>query len=212
MPRPISDNLAAWLPPLERKGKNVRTKELQTHVPALARALKSRATCFGIHSSVTASPSSRVPIRLRSRRETRHPSSSSVSGSSPHPRSLRNGSVSCPSTPTGKHPPLRPQEETGDPQWSGMPVIPSYPRANKPDRLGTVMRGDGILPSLVRLERAPTRHPTQNPGVGMKSLHQQKAVTKEILAGRLGGLGSRQIIVAVKSPTSFSLLLLWLPL
>jgi hypothetical protein len=40
MPRPISDNLAAWLPPLERKGKNVRTKELQTHVPALARALK----------------------------------------------------------------------------------------------------------------------------------------------------------------------------
>lgn len=61
------------------------------------------------------------------------------------------------------------------------------------------------LPSLVRLERAPTRHPTINPGVGMESLHQQKAVTKEILAGRLGGLGSRQIIVAVKSPTSFSL-------
>ena len=42
-------------------------------------------------------------------------------------------------------------------------------------------------------------------GVGMESLHQQKAVTKEILAGRLGGLGLRQIIVAVKSPTSFSL-------
>jgi hypothetical protein len=37
---PISDNLAAWLIPLERKGKIVRTKELQTHVPALARALK----------------------------------------------------------------------------------------------------------------------------------------------------------------------------
>ena len=37
---PISDNLAAWLAPLERKGKIVRTKELQTHVPALARALK----------------------------------------------------------------------------------------------------------------------------------------------------------------------------
>ena len=37
---PISDNLAAWLTPLERKGKIVRTKELQTHVPALARALK----------------------------------------------------------------------------------------------------------------------------------------------------------------------------
>ena len=36
---PISDNLAAWLTPLERKGKIVRTKELQTHVPALARAL-----------------------------------------------------------------------------------------------------------------------------------------------------------------------------
>ena len=35
---PISDNLAAWLTPLERKGKIVRTKELQTHVPALARA------------------------------------------------------------------------------------------------------------------------------------------------------------------------------
>jgi integrase len=37
---PISDNLAAWLTPLERNGKIVRTKELQTHVPALARALK----------------------------------------------------------------------------------------------------------------------------------------------------------------------------
>lgn len=37
---PISDNLAAWLAPLEKKGKIVRTKELQTHVPALARALK----------------------------------------------------------------------------------------------------------------------------------------------------------------------------
>ena len=37
---PISDNLSAWLTPLERKGKIVRTKELQTHVPALARALK----------------------------------------------------------------------------------------------------------------------------------------------------------------------------
>lgn len=37
---PISDNLAAWLTPLERKGKIVRTKELQTHVPALARVLK----------------------------------------------------------------------------------------------------------------------------------------------------------------------------
>ena len=37
---PITDNLAAWLTPLERKGKIVRAKELQTHVPALARALK----------------------------------------------------------------------------------------------------------------------------------------------------------------------------
>jgi integrase len=37
---PISDNLAAWLIPLEKKGKIVRTNELQTHVPALARALK----------------------------------------------------------------------------------------------------------------------------------------------------------------------------
>jgi len=37
---PISENLAAWLTPLERKGKIVRAKELQTHVPALARALK----------------------------------------------------------------------------------------------------------------------------------------------------------------------------
>ena len=37
---PISDNLAAWLTPLEKKGKIVRTKELQTHMPALARALK----------------------------------------------------------------------------------------------------------------------------------------------------------------------------
>ena len=37
---PISDYLAAWLTPLERKGKIVRAKELQTHVPALARALK----------------------------------------------------------------------------------------------------------------------------------------------------------------------------
>ena len=36
---PISDNLAAWLTPLEKKGKIVRTQELQTHVPALARAL-----------------------------------------------------------------------------------------------------------------------------------------------------------------------------
>jgi hypothetical protein len=37
---PISDNLLGWLKPLVRKGKIVRTKELQTHVPALARALK----------------------------------------------------------------------------------------------------------------------------------------------------------------------------
>jgi integrase len=37
---PISDNLAAWLTPLERRGKIVRSQELQTHVPALARALK----------------------------------------------------------------------------------------------------------------------------------------------------------------------------
>jgi integrase len=37
---PISDNLAAWLSPLEKKGRIVRTNELQTHVPALARALK----------------------------------------------------------------------------------------------------------------------------------------------------------------------------
>ena len=37
---PISDNLAAWLAPLKRKGKIVRTPDLQTFVPALARALK----------------------------------------------------------------------------------------------------------------------------------------------------------------------------
>jgi integrase len=37
---PISDNLAAWLTPLEKKGKIVRSQELHTHVPALARALK----------------------------------------------------------------------------------------------------------------------------------------------------------------------------
>ena len=37
---PISDNLAAWLAPLPRKGKIVRTPELQTFLPALARALK----------------------------------------------------------------------------------------------------------------------------------------------------------------------------
>jgi integrase len=37
---PISDNLAAWLAPLDRKGKIIPTKELQIHLPALARALK----------------------------------------------------------------------------------------------------------------------------------------------------------------------------
>ncbi len=37
---PISNNLAAWLAPLKRKGKIVRTPDLQTFVPALARALK----------------------------------------------------------------------------------------------------------------------------------------------------------------------------
>jgi integrase len=37
---PISDNLAAWLAPMKRKGKIVRTPDLQTFVPALARALK----------------------------------------------------------------------------------------------------------------------------------------------------------------------------
>jgi integrase len=36
---PISDNFASWLTPLERKGKIVRSQELHTHVPALARAL-----------------------------------------------------------------------------------------------------------------------------------------------------------------------------
>jgi integrase len=36
---PIPDNLDAWLRPLTRKGKVVYAKELQTHVPALCRAL-----------------------------------------------------------------------------------------------------------------------------------------------------------------------------
>jgi integrase len=36
---PIPDNLDAWLRPLTRKGKVVHAKELQTHVPALCRAL-----------------------------------------------------------------------------------------------------------------------------------------------------------------------------
>ena len=67
------------------------------------------------------------------------------------------------------------------------------------------MRGEGILPSLLRLERAPTRHTTQNSRLGMESLHQQKTATKEFLAEQLGELGSRQMIVAVKSPASFSL-------
>lgn len=39
---PISDNLAAWLTPLERKGKIVRTKELQTHVPAPSPCTQNR--------------------------------------------------------------------------------------------------------------------------------------------------------------------------
>jgi len=37
---PISDNLAAWLAPLPRRGKIVRTPDLLTFLPALARALK----------------------------------------------------------------------------------------------------------------------------------------------------------------------------
>jgi integrase len=37
---PISDNLAAWLAPLPRKGKIVRRPDLQTFLPALARTLK----------------------------------------------------------------------------------------------------------------------------------------------------------------------------
>jgi integrase len=48
---PISDNLAAWLTPLERKGKIVRTKELQTHAPALARALKMEWPCNVLRDS-----------------------------------------------------------------------------------------------------------------------------------------------------------------
>ena len=37
---PISDNLAAWLAPLPRRGKIVRTPDLLTFLPALARALQ----------------------------------------------------------------------------------------------------------------------------------------------------------------------------
>ena len=74
----------------------------------------------------------------------------------------------------GKHPPLRPQEATRDPQRSGMPVIPSNQRANKPDRRGMIMRGQGIPPSLVRPERAPTRHPRLNPGLGQKPFIPKK--------------------------------------
>jgi hypothetical protein len=59
---------------------------------------------FGIHSSPTASPSSRVPIKSRLRQETRHPSSSSTTASSPHLRSRRSGSASYPSTASGKTP------------------------------------------------------------------------------------------------------------
>jgi integrase len=37
---PISDNLAAWLTPLERRGKVVKMPDLHNHVTALARALE----------------------------------------------------------------------------------------------------------------------------------------------------------------------------
>ena len=80
----------------------------------------------------------------------------------------------------GKHPPLRPQEATRDPQRSGMPVIPSYPRANKPDRRGMIMRRQGIPAPFVQMERAPTRHPRLNPGLGKKPFIRKRSATKEI--------------------------------
>lgn len=43
-------------------------------------------------------------------------------------------------------------------------MIPSHPRANKPNRRGMVLRRQGIPAPLARLEHAPTRHSTQNPG------------------------------------------------
>ena len=99
----------------------------------------------------------------------------------------------------GKHPPLRPQEATRDPQRSGMPVIPSYPRANKPDRRGMIMRRQGIPAPFVQMERAPTQHPRLNPGLGKKPFIRKRSATKEFLAQRLGELRSRRMKTAVKS-------------
>jgi len=53
-------------------------------------------------------------------------------------------------------------------------VILFNPRANKPNRRGMVMRGQGIPAHLARPERAAMRHPTQNPGLGMKSFQSFK--------------------------------------
>ena len=68
------------------------------------------------------------------------------------------------------------------------------------------MRGQGIPTPLVRPVRAHTRHPTQNPGLGMKSLQSVKKIaTKEFLAEGLGEIRSQQTETALKSPTSISL-------
>ena len=60
-----------------------------------------------------------------------------------------------------------------------------------PNGRGMVMRGQGTPAHLVRPARAPTRHPTQNPGVGMNSFIRQKTAMKEFLVERLGEIRSR---------------------
>jgi hypothetical protein len=84
---------------------------------------------FGIHSSVTGSPSSRVPIRCAEGRKLAVHHLQALPGAV-HTRG--GGEVvqnPAQARSVGKHPQLRPQRATRDPQSSGMPVISFYPRA-----------------------------------------------------------------------------------
>ena len=63
------------------------------------------------------------------------------------------------------------------------------------------MRGQGMPPSLVRPERAPTRQPTINLGLGMKSSAEKDPPRKKS-AERFGELRSRCMEIAVKLPIS----------
>ena len=115
---------------------------------------------------------------------------------------LTSGSASCPRTDKWRTRSYGTGGRTGSPSTasSSRSDRPSHQRANKPNRRGMFMRGQGIPTSLARPERASTRHPTLNTGLGMKFLHLPNHRHERIL----GRAAWRARIVANKNRSEIS--------